>query len=164
MGEATCYTILLLDDDQATLNALRRDLQDLEAELITTTDVHEALQILKKRSINLVVSDERMPLWNGCRFLALAEEISPATVRVLITGYTDVDVMRSAVNRAHVARYFLKPWNPDIFATTIRELLSDSKSKREPVMFVESCDHDTENKPSNSDACSSKSLEKEQVK
>ncbi len=124
MSEDTGHVILLLDDDQATLNALRRDLLDLDAELITTTDVHEALQIIKVRSISLVISDERMPLWNGCRFLTLVEEISPATIRVLITGYTDVEVLHTAVNRAHVARCFMKPWDSEVLLESVRHLLT----------------------------------------
>ena len=163
MSENNHHTILLLDDEPSVLKALRRDLQDLDAELITTTDVHEALQILKQRRISLIISDERMPRLSGWQFLSLARQIAPETIRVILTAHADIEAVGMAIQRARVAKLFLKPWNSDTFPGAICELLSDYKGSLNQEVSVESCDDDSENKPSDSTADSSETLDREQV-
>ncbi len=124
MSEVTKHVIMLVDDDERVLNALRRDLHELDAELITTTDVYEALKVLRDRQISLVISDEKMPGLSGWQFLSLARQIAPATVRVILTAYTDLEAFDMAVHRAQIARLFIKPWDSKVLSESLRHLLT----------------------------------------
>ena len=124
MSENNHHTILLVDDEPGVLNALRRDLRDIDAELITTTDVHEALQLLRQQSISLIISDEKMPGLSGWQFLSLARQIVPETIRVILTAHTDIEAVGMAIHRARVAKLFIKPWDSQALADSVRQLLA----------------------------------------
>lgn len=124
MSEDTGHVVMLVDDDEQVLSALRRDLHELDAELITTTDVYEALKVLRERQISLVISDEKMPGLSGWQFLSLARQIAPATVRVMLTAYTDLEAFDMAIHRAQIARFFMKPWDPKVLSESVRHLLT----------------------------------------
>jgi DNA-binding NtrC family response regulator len=124
MSENTGHVIMLVDDDEQVLRALRRDLRELGGELITFTDAHEALKVLRERHISLVVSDEKMPGLSGWQFLSLARQIAPATVRVMLTAYADLEAFDMAIQRARIAKLFIKPWDSEVLSESVRHLLT----------------------------------------
>ncbi len=124
MSEDTGHVIMLVDDDEQVLSALRRDLHKLDAELMTFTDVYEALKVLRERQISLVISDEKMPGLSGWQFLSLARQIAPATVRVMLTAYTDLEAFDMAIYRARIAKLFIKPWDSEVLSESVRHLLT----------------------------------------
>lgn len=124
MSEDTEYVVMLVDDDEQALSALRRDLHELDAELMTFTDVYEALRVLSERQISLVISDEKMPGLSGWQFLSLARQIAPATVRVMLTAYTDLEAFDMAIHRAQIAKLFIKPWDSGVLSESVRHLLN----------------------------------------
>jgi len=83
---------MFVDDEPTILNALRLAFRS-GYDVTVTTDAHEALEILKSKKFHVVVSDQRMPTMTGVEFLSQARDLSPNTIRVLLTGYSDADAI-----------------------------------------------------------------------
>jgi serine/threonine-protein kinase len=101
--------ILLLDDEERILNALGA-LFRYKYQVFTATDGEQALAILKQYHVHVVVSDQRMPTMTGVEFLRRAKTISPNTVRILLTGFSDLSAVIDSVNDGEVYRFLNKPW------------------------------------------------------
>ncbi|MCK5666381.1 MAG: response regulator, partial [Thiotrichaceae bacterium] len=79
----------------------------------TAMNGYEALDIIKKETVHVIISDQRMPKMRGTELLHQVKQISPNTVRLLLTGYSEVDGIITAVNEAEIFRYISKPWDFD---------------------------------------------------
>src|SRR5438067_7242892 len=101
--------ILLLDDEERILNALCA-LFRYKYQVFTATDGEQALAILKQYHVHVVVSDQRMPSMTGVEFLRRAKAASPHTVRILLTGFSDLSAVVDSVNDGEVYRFLNKPW------------------------------------------------------
>ncbi|MDO8331658.1 MAG: response regulator [Fluviicoccus sp.] len=112
--------VLLVDDEERILRTLGMLLK-MQYQVFTTTDGHEALRILEREKIHLIISDQRMPVITGTQLLRQAKKISPNTMRILLTGYADVDAAMDAVNEGEIFRYINKPWGPKELRDTIAE-------------------------------------------
>lgn len=117
---STKAKVLLVDDEERILRTLGMLLR-MHYDVITTTDGHEALRILQRERIHLLVSDQRMPIMAGTQLLRQAKQVSPNTMRILLTGYADVDAAVDAVNEGEIFRYINKPWGPKELRDTIGE-------------------------------------------
>jgi DNA-binding NtrC family response regulator len=103
-------SLLFVDDERAILTALRvvfRGAYDVSV----TTDGHEAVALLGQRHFDVVVCDQRMPTLTGVEVLRRARDVSPATIRILLTGYADTDAILGAINDVEVHRFLQKPWD-----------------------------------------------------
>lgn len=105
--------VLLVDDEEQILRALRRTLELSDYEVRTTTNPSEALRLLKEAPPAILVCDQRMPQMTGLELLLKARQISPRSVRILISGYSDIDVVISAINGGQIFQYIDKPWNDE---------------------------------------------------
>jgi DNA-binding NtrC family response regulator len=103
--------ILLVDDDPRITAALQRVLCHEFYELLTAHSADEALAILSRTSIDVIVSDERMPGMSGSEFLALVRHNYPDTVRIILTGHASLEVAMRAINKGEVSRFLMKPCN-----------------------------------------------------
>lgn len=103
-------TLLLVDDEERILRSLRM-LFFNGYNVRIATDAHEAIRILREERVHVIVSDQRMPVMLGAELLRIARETSPATMRILLTGYSDLEASIASVNDGEVFRYLLKPWN-----------------------------------------------------
>jgi DNA-binding NtrC family response regulator len=102
--------ILLVDDEQNVLNALRRELiNDYEIEAFNSP--FDALLRSKEVAFDLVISDYKMPLMNGIQFLKQFGDIQPDTARLILSGQADLDALISAINETHIYRFISKPWD-----------------------------------------------------
>ena len=101
--------ILLLDDEERILNALSA-LFRYKYQVFTATDGEKALAILKQCHVHVVISDQRMPAMTGIEFLRRAKVVSPNTVRILLTGFSDLSAVVDSVNDGEVYRFLNKPW------------------------------------------------------
>lgn len=111
--------ILFVDDEERILNSLRA-LFRMEYEVTVTTDGYHALELLKRHHYHLLVSDQRMPMMQGVELLRQAKEYSPHTVRILLTGFSDLAAIVGSVNEGEVYRYICKPWDSE----ELRELIA----------------------------------------
>ncbi|MBF0486189.1 MAG: response regulator [Candidatus Omnitrophica bacterium] len=118
------YLVLLVDDEEAILSTLRRLFMILEnCEVLSTTSPKEALEIVSKRKVDLIISDHRMPEMSGVFLLKKIKSASPETLRILLSGYSDFNALVDAINEGEIYRFISKPWNNDAFLNTIRVAL-----------------------------------------
>jgi DNA-binding NtrC family response regulator len=110
--EARLTTVLIADDDPAVLRALGRMLSRLPVEVITATDGQEALERLRERRVDILVSDIDMPKLDGLFLMRAARRESPATWRILVTGAATMARTIEAINHGEVVRFFTKPIDP----------------------------------------------------
>jgi len=114
--------ILFVDDEKNILNSLERLFFDEDFEILIASSGEEALTILKTYSdIGVIVSDQRMPGLCGVDFLEKAKEIAPNALRILLTGYADINISIDVINKGEAYRYITKPWNDDELIAIIRE-------------------------------------------
>ncbi|MCY1275393.1 Regulator of RpoS [compost metagenome] len=124
-------TLLLVDDEEHVLSALRRVLRGEPYELLTATSGPDALALLAECEVDLVVSDARMPGLDGPTLLARVQQRWPGTLRILLTGATDLDTSIRAINQGQIYRYLSKPWNDDELRITLRQALAHQHADRE---------------------------------
>jgi serine/threonine-protein kinase len=120
-------TLLLIDDEERILRSLRM-LFFSGYNVRMTTDPHEAIRILRDERIHVIVSDQRMPVMQGSELLRSARDISPATMRILLTGYSDLDASIASVNEGEVFRYLMKPWDADEVKKVVAEAAAIAES------------------------------------
>ena len=107
---ATSANILFVDDEPFILRSLQRLFSSVY-NVFTASSGLEAIQIVSQNQIHVVVCDQRMPEMIGVEALAVIKEISPATMRILLTGYSDMAALVDSINDGEIFRYILKPWN-----------------------------------------------------
>ncbi len=114
--------VLFVDDEASILRAITRLFMDEDIEVLTATSGEEALKILRDNSdIAVIVSDQRMPGMTGVEFLERAKEIAPDAIRMVLTGYADINASIDSINRCGVSRYISKPWKDDELVHIVRE-------------------------------------------
>lgn len=111
---------LFVDDEERVVNALRALFRD-SFEVETATGGAQALERLKARRFHVLVSDQRMPEMPGVELLRQAKAVAPATVRILLTGYSDLAAIVGSVNDGEVFRFVSKPWNEEELRATLVE-------------------------------------------
>ncbi|MBY0397855.1 MAG: hybrid sensor histidine kinase/response regulator, partial [Thermoleophilia bacterium] len=126
------HTLLIVDDEVDVLESLRH-LFHRAYRVLTASDGGQALEILRSNDVHLILSDQRMPEMTGDVFLSHARRIRPDAIRMLFTGYADIQAVINAVNEGHIFRYILKPWDSMELEGVIRqaaeqyELLADRR-------------------------------------
>ena len=116
------YKILIVDDEPANLRLLER-LFRRQYQIVAATSGAQALELLKMHDVALIISDQRMPGMTGIEFLKRAAEMRPHTVRIILTGYTDVNALVEVINSGVVYKYVTKPWvNEDLQQTVVRAI------------------------------------------
>ncbi|WP_374580939.1 HD domain-containing phosphohydrolase [Pseudoduganella sp.] len=126
-------TILCVDDEPNILSALRRLLRGKGYQVLTADSGAEGLQLLAQQPVDLVISDMRMPEMDGARFLAQVRERWPGTVRLLLTGYSDVQSIQDAINCGEIYRYITKPWDDSDLLLIVRHALERHALEQEKL-------------------------------
>jgi len=111
--------VLLVDDEVRVLDSLEA-LLAMDYRVLRAERPDAALELLAKEQVALVVSDQRMPGMTGTELLTRCREVSPETVRVLLTAFTDADALMESINAANIYHFILKPWDPAELTTTVR--------------------------------------------
>ena len=112
-------TVLIVDDEPRVLDSLEA-LLAMDHSVLRAERPETALDLLAREEVALVISDQRMPGMTGTDLLARAREVSPATVRVLLTAFTDTDALMASINAANIYHFILKPWDPTELCHTVR--------------------------------------------
>ncbi len=116
-------SILFVDDEERVLNALQSLFRDTY-EIETAPGGAQALERLKARRFHVLVSDQRMPEMLGVDLLREAKTLAPSTVRLLLTGYSDLAAIVGSVNESEVFRFVSKPWQQEDLQATLAEAVS----------------------------------------
>ena len=114
-------TILIVDDEENILKTLERLLEDEGYRVFFADRGLKGLEIIKHEDIHLVISDHKMPGMDGIKFLYEVKKISPDTIRIMLTGFADVDIAIKAINEGEVYRFIPKPWNNVELLSTVKQ-------------------------------------------
>ena len=123
--------LLFVDDDPNVLKALRRLFRHQNYDVYLASGGAEGLEILRQHAVDLIISDMRMPEMSGAEFLAHALEQWPETVRILLTGHTDLQSTIDAINKGRVFSYCNKPWNDEELKLLVRNALEQKRLREE---------------------------------
>jgi response regulator RpfG family c-di-GMP phosphodiesterase len=130
--------VLVVDDEVNILHSLKRVLHDEDFNILTASTGEDGLRILKDHTdVCVVISDQRMPGMTGVDFLARAKEIALDVIRIILTGYMDVNVVIDAINRGGANRYITKPWNHEELILNIRDGVEKYRLIRENRYLTE---------------------------
>ncbi len=119
----TQQTVLLVDDEENILRSLKRLLIEDDYNILTASSGQQGLELLDSNRVSLIISDQRMPEMTGSEFLARARENVPEAVRIMLTGYSDINATMEAINKGEVYKYITKPWNDEEMRLTVREAI-----------------------------------------
>ncbi len=114
-------TLLLVDDEAFILTALKRLLRRDGYHLLTAASGQEGLDILATTRVDVIVSDQRMPGMSGVEFLRQAKQVSPQSVRMVLSGYTELQSVTDAINEGSVYKFMTKPWDDELLRANIAE-------------------------------------------
>lgn len=123
-------SVLLVDDEPSILSAMRRLLRPLKCQLHLAESGDEGLALLEQQSVDLVISDMRMPQMSGDVFLAHVAERWPDTERMVMTGYTDTQAAIDAINKGKITRFMTKPWQDDELVKVVSSSFELSNLRR----------------------------------
>lgn len=112
------HHLLFVDDEPMILHSLSLLFEDYT--VYTATSGQQGLEILQQHPISVIISDQRMPQMTGVEFLRQAKEIAPDAIRILMTGYSDLQSIIDSVNVGEVFRYVNKPWQAEKLKETVR--------------------------------------------
>lgn len=118
------YAILAVDDEPANLRMLER-LFHREYRVLTAENGEEALAILQKENVSLIITDQRMPGMSGTELLRESMQSNPDSIRIILTGCTDVATLTEAINTTRVYKFVSKPWEPMALKQTVRDALRE---------------------------------------
>jgi len=130
-------TILLVDDEVEVLKALTRTLRSL-CEVKTAESGSDALEILKNETIHLIIADQQMPVMSGVELLKIVYEKYPHIVRVILTGFSDVNDLIDAINDARIYRYLTKPWENKELKFVVQRAIERFQLQEENQSLIES--------------------------
>jgi CheY-like chemotaxis protein len=114
-------TLLIVDDEPNIVSSLVRLLRSEECRVLTAGNAQDALEILALNPVQVIISDHRMPAMTGAEFLGKVKALYPDIVRILFSGYIEMDALTDAVNRGAVYRFLLKPWDDDVLREAVRD-------------------------------------------
>lgn len=120
------HTILIVDDEINNLQLLKRTLRG-KYHILTASNGLEGLETLKENldTVSLIVSDHKMPIMEGTKFLEEANSIAPDVIKILLTGFSDIEIITDAVNKCNLFQYILKPFDP----TELQEIVKNGIDK-----------------------------------
>lgn len=117
-------TLLLVDDEENVTLALVRLLRKDGYQILTANSASEALKILENHFVDVVLTDQRMPEMSGVELLLEVKHRFPHAVRLLLSGYVDLESMKAAINQGAIYKYLTKPWDNDVLRCTVKDAFS----------------------------------------
>ncbi len=133
---APAATLLLVDDEPSILSSLRRLFRPQGYRILTAEGGAAALELVRDESVDLVISDMRMPNMDGAQFLEKMRRLQPGATRILLTGYADISSTIAAINGGEIHRYIAKPWDDNDIVLVVREALARRELERQNQQLV----------------------------
>ncbi len=130
-------TILLVDDEANILSALTRLLRPAGYRILRAGSGREGLELLAQNEVGVIVSDQRMPEMTGVEFLRKAHELYPDTIRIVLSGYTDLNSVTDAINHGAIYKFLTKPWDDGLLRANIEEAFLRHEMKRENARLAD---------------------------
>lgn len=141
------YTILYVDDEEINLSNFKNLFR--EYNILTTINGEEALKILEQNTVQIIVSDQRMPKMQGTELLSIVAKKYPRVIRIILTGFSDIEAVKVAINQAQIFRYLNKPWDKEELRYTFSQALELYKlreDRKELIIDLEKSKQNLEDK------------------
>lgn len=129
------HSLLFVDDEEDIISALYDTFVD-NYNVFKTTNPKEALEIIKKEEIALIISDQRMPEMTGSELLEEVNNAKPETIRILLTGYADINAAVDAINKGSIHKYVEKPWDDDELIELVAGLVKIYEESAEKLSML----------------------------
>ena len=131
------HKILFVDDEKLVLSALKDLFIADNYAIFTAENGHDALNLLKKEPVDLIISDQRLRGIKGVELLRRSKEFAPDSVRIIVAGHTNIDVAIDSINKGEIYRYITKPWDNYELKAIVRDALKFVKFKKENARLLE---------------------------
>jgi diguanylate cyclase (GGDEF)-like protein/PAS domain S-box-containing protein len=119
-GAASGLCLLLVDDEPNVISALQRVFRREGYRVLTASSARDALEMLAMENVQVIVSDQRMPEMTGVELLSRVKDLYPDTIRIVLSGYSEIHTVTEAINRGAIWKYFTKPWDDDTLREEVR--------------------------------------------
>ena len=124
-------TLLLVDDEENIVRSIIRLMRKEDYNILTANSGQEGLEILKDHQVGVILSDQRMPQMSGVEFLTQVKELYPTTVRLILSGYTDLNSITDAINQGAIFKFLTKPWEDESLRINVKEAFQHYELRRE---------------------------------
>jgi signal transduction histidine kinase len=114
------YNLLIIDDEIEITKSISRQFRK-KYNVFSATSAKEGMAIMEKEHIQVILSDQRMPEMTGVDFFSIIKDKYPDALKLLLTGYSDIEAVIGAINEGQVFRYVTKPWNPEELESIVKE-------------------------------------------
>lgn len=132
------FNVLFVDDEENVLRSMRRLFMDVDSiNILTAMSGKEGLGMLKNSEVAVIVSDQKMPEMSGSEFLEKARKMQPESVRIVLTGYADINAAMDAVNKGGASKYITKPWDDNDLMLTVLNSVEIYNLKKENKRLTE---------------------------
>jgi response regulator RpfG family c-di-GMP phosphodiesterase len=128
--------VLYIDDETDNLTSFRATFRR-NFNISTAESADAAIPILENETIHVILSDQRMPKMTGIEFFEKIKTIYPDPIRILITGYTDINAVIDAINRGQVYKYLAKPWNEEDVKIFVEKAFEVYKLRRDNINLTD---------------------------
>ncbi len=127
--------LLCIDDEIHNLRAFKAAFRR-EYDVYTALSAADAEQYLEGHDVRVIISDQRMPKMTGVAFFSKIKETHPEAIRILLTGYSDMEAVIDAINKGEVYRYLTKPWDADFMRSVVEQALELFNLRRQNELLV----------------------------
>ena len=114
-------TLLLIDDEENIVAALARLLRRDGYNILKAAGGREGLELLAQNEVGVIISDQRMPEMTGVEFLNKVKDLYPDTIRIVLSGHTELNAVTDAINRGAIYKFLTKPWEDDLLRANVEE-------------------------------------------
>lgn len=128
--------LLLVDDEANIVNALRRVLRLDGYQIYTAESGAQGLEILAQHNIGVIISDQRMPAMVGTEFLSIVKERYPETIRIVLSGFSDLDSVTEAINKGAIYKFISKPWDDNDLRANIKDAFNRYELRQENLRLM----------------------------
>lgn len=124
MSPPAKHTLLVVDDESDVCDSVH-DLLRREFRVLRATNARDGYRLMQEEEVHIVMTDQRMPRITGVELLQQIKARNPQAVRLLFTGFTDIDSIIAAINQGHVFQFLKKPWQPEELVQAVREAATE---------------------------------------
>lgn len=129
-------TLLLVDDEINIIHALKRTLRADNYIILSANSGEEGLALLAKHEVGVIISDQRMPHMTGVEFLRKVKTLYPKTLRIVLSGYTELESVTKAINEGAIYKFLTKPWDDELLRDNIREAFQYYEMEQENLRLT----------------------------
>ena len=137
----TPRTLLLVDDEPNIVSSLKRTLRREGYSILTANSAEEGLNLLVDNKVGVIMSDQRMPQMTGVDFLRKVKALYPKTLRIVLSGYTELESVTSAINEGAIYKFLTKPWDDEQLRDNIRIAFEHYEMEQENQRLTRELQH-----------------------